>query len=382
MPPTTLFEQLSRRLGEIGAQPQDTGVVGRRYRCACGRPVFFRNSACLACGRALGYDCERGLVLALEPEPAPGLWREASGAALYRRCANFDTAAGCNWLVPAADGGPARCVACRLNRTIPDLGRDDNALLWQRIELAKRRVVSQLVLLGLPVRSRLGEDPQRGLAFDLLRAPPGGRIVTGHEAGIVTLDIEEADDARREAVRAAMAEPYRTLLGHFRHEVGHYYWERLVRDTHWLAPFRALFGDERADYHAALQANAAHGPREDWALGHVSGYASVHPWEDWAETWAHYLHMVDVVHTAVGFGLDAGAIGAGGTPFDATALWRPDDAQAQDFLRFVNAWVGLSCALNEMSHSMGQAEFYPFVLPRAAVAKLQLIHCVVRDAGA
>jgi hypothetical protein len=358
--------------GLRGERANGLAEGGRSYHCAvCAHSVFFRNSRCLTCGSELGYDCRLGRIVTLV----------GATAALYRRCANFRTAAACNWLVEAGDTAP-RCVACRLNRTIPDLSRDDNALLWQRIEVAKRRLVSQLVLLGLPVATRLGEDPQRGLAFDLLRASPGGPpIVTGHAGGIITLDIEEADDARREAVRAAMGEPYRTLLGHFRHEIGHYYWQRLVQGTRWLEPFRALFGDERADYAAALYANAEQGPRVVWSAQHVSAYASIHPWEDWAETWAHYLHMLDVVHTALGFGLDAAGVTMQGRPFGRESLWRADVSDADDFLGFVNAWVRLTCVLNEMSQSMGQPEFYPFVLPHAAVAKLQFIPCVVRDAG-
>jgi hypothetical protein len=175
-------------------------------------------------------------------------------------------------------------------------------------------------------------------------------------------------------------EPYRTLLGHFRHEVGHYYWDRLVEGSCWQEPFRELFGDERADYAAALRANYEVGPRPDWALFHVSGYASSHPWEDWAETWAQYLHMVDIVDTALSFGLDTAHVEIETEPFDAAALWRPDWPDATDFLHFFNTWVQLTHMLNEMSRSMGQPDFYPFVLPRAAVAKLQLIHMVVGDA--
>jgi hypothetical protein len=386
----SFFEQLSRRL--TGDRRDAPG--GRAYRCRCGRPVFFRNSECLACHTPLGYDCRQARLLPLEAGPEPGQWQEAdgpqqqsgpgSGPQWYRRCANFDSPSGCNWLVPldAADAGAhSLCVACRLNRTIPDLSIAENQLLWRRIETAKRRLVSQLVSLGLPVASR-SEDPERGLAFDLLRAAPEGpRIVTGHDNGLITLDIEEADDVQREVVRKQMHEPYRTLLGHLRHEVGHYYWERLVAQSSWLEGFRQLYGDERADYAQALQRNYEQGPRGDWALSHVSSYASVHPWEDWAETWAHYLHMVDTVDTALRFGLDTGRAEVLTEPFGADSLWKSDAHDAQAFLDFVNAWVELTNVLNEMSRSMGQPDFYPFVLPRAAVAKLQFIHCVVADAA-
>jgi hypothetical protein len=361
-------------------QPQ----LERIWRCRCGRPVFFRNSQCLACGAPLGYDAARGELLPLEPVAgAPGEWVRTGAVPpqRYRRCANFDTAAGCNWLVPVPAAGaspPARCAACRLNRTIPDLSVPGNAALWHAMEVAKRRLVSQLIGLGLPVASKLGEDPQHGLAFDFLHAAPGQPVTTGHADGVITLDVQEADDAHRERVRSALHEPYRTLLGHLRHEVGHYYWQRLVQGTPWQAPFRVLFGDEQADYAAALKAHYDQGPPADWALRHVTAYASSHPWEDWAETFAHYLHMLDTLDTAASVGLQVDAQALGIEPWAPAALWQPADEGAAAFIAFVNQWVALTAALNEMSRSMGLPDFYPFVLSQPAVAKLQLVHRVVR----
>jgi hypothetical protein len=364
-------------------KPHKRPTTPRAYRCQCGRPVFFRNSQCLACGTPLGYEPARGQVLPLAPAGSAGVWKifgSGQRTPRYQRCGNFDSAAGCNWLIPLERRGratPALCVACRLNRTIPDLTSAENQQLWNRIEGAKRRMVSQLIALQLPVRSKT-EDPQRGLAFDFLRAAAEGpAVMTGHADGVVTLNIEEADDAKREQIRAQLHEPYRTLLGHFRHEVGHYYWDRLVRNSGWLAHFRALFGDEQQDYAAALKANYEQGPPPDWPQRFVSAYASSHPWEDWAETWAHYLHMVDTVDTALSFGIDADQVEVEAEPWSPEALWRPDDPQAESFLGFLNAWVELTAVLNEMSRSMGQHDFYPFVLPRPAVAKLQFIHAVV-----
>ncbi|MEO6853085.1 MAG: putative zinc-binding metallopeptidase, partial [Rhodoferax sp.] len=198
--------------------------------------------------------------------------------------------------------------------------------------------------------------------------------------GLITLNMDEADDARREQVRTQMGESYRTLLGHFRHEVGHYYWDRLVVDTPWLIDYRTLFGDERADYAAALKHHYEEGPPADWAQRYVSTYASTHPWEDWAETWAHYLHMVDTLGTAMRFGLDAGDVELPYAPFTREALWRPEDPSADSFLKIANAWVELTGVLNEMSRSMGEQDFYPFVLTPPVVAKLQFIHCVVLQA--
>jgi hypothetical protein len=363
--------------------PHKRPTLTRAFRCQCGRPVFFRNSQCLACGTPLGYDPLRSRLLPLQPGPVPGQWKpcgDALRAPLYRRCANFDSAAGCNWLIRVERRGERAglCIACRLNRTIPDLGVPDNQVLWGRIETAKRRLVSQLVALKLPVRS-LAEDPGRGLAFDLLRPTAEQPIIlTGHAGGVITLNIEEADDAHRERLRTELREPYRTLLGHFRHEVGHYYWDRLVRDTSWHEPFRALFGDERSDYAAALQANYSQGPPADWPQRVVSAYAAVHPWEDWAETWAHYLHMRDTVDTALSFGFEAEHVELETDPWGTDALWQPEAPGAQRFLAFLNEWLALTAVLNEMSRAMGQPDFYPFVLPRPAVAKLQFIHELLR----
>lgn len=359
----------------------------RSFRCQCNRTVFFRNSECLACGTPLGYEPGTGLLLALAPGPEVNTWQPlgAEDGLLYRRCANFATPSGCNWLVPvdpAAAVMQTLCVACTLNRTIPDLSMPDNGLLWGRVESAKRRLISSLLALGLPVQSKLTDDPVYGVAFDFLHPTAEQPLVmTGHDDGVITINIEEADDAKRERIRAALHEPYRTLLGHFRHEIGHYYWDRLVRDSAWLEPYRALFGDERADYAAALQQHYQNGPPTDWRMRYVSGYASVHPWEDWAETWAHYLHMVDTVDTAHSFGLDSSDVDLAIEPFMPHALWQPEAVPGEGFLNFLNEWVGITAVMTELSRSMGQPDFYPFALPRPAVAKLHFIHLLIQDAG-
>jgi hypothetical protein len=314
-------------------------------------------------------------------QPDNGSWRvsgEPDGPR-YNNCSNL-APAGCNWLLPADD--PAGlCVACRLNRTIPDLSIEENRVAWRAVEGAKRRLVSQLLALGLPVASRVagagGEDVERGLMFDFVRSVPGQHVLTGHADGVVTLNIAEADDAFRERNRTALREPYRTLLGHLRHEVGHYYWDRLVAGSAWHWPFRDLFGDEQADYAAALQRNYEQGPPPDWAQRHVSGYASTHPWEDWAETWAHYLHMVDTLDTALSFGFHARNLEVDIEPFAPSALEHEDP----DFLHFLNTWIELTALLNEMSRSMGQPFFYPFVLSAPAVRKLHFVHRVVTGAA-
>jgi hypothetical protein len=326
-------------------------------------------------------------MIPLETGPEPDTWKKfgaPEGSPLYRRCSNFETAAGCNWLVRAGDlpeGDDGLCVACKLNRTIPDQSVAENRDLWERIETAKRRLVSSLIALGLPVLSKEGADPDRGLAFDLLRAPPEGpAVMTGHFQGIITINIEEADDSKRELIRKWLREPYRTLLGHFRHEVGHYYWDRLVLNSRWLEPFRALFGDERLDYAVALKAHYENGPPEDWPKRFVSSYASTHPWEDWAESWAHYLHMVDTLDTSLSFGLDASDVELAYETYSLDDVWWREAQNAGEFLGFINSWIRITSVMNELCRSMGQPDFYPFALPRAAVSKLHFIHSVVQDA--
>jgi hypothetical protein len=359
-------------------------AASRAYVCRCGRPVFFRNSVCLACRTPLGYEPHLRQVYPLAPASEPDTWHlaaEGISSEIYRRCANLESAAGCNWLVLERElpDNPRRlCIACRLNRTIPDLSVPENGVLWNRLEGAKRRLVSSLLALNLPVCSRVDQDAQRGLAFDFLSSPPEGpRVLTGHADGIITINIEEANDSLRERIREELREPYRTLLGHLRHEAGHYYWDRLLAGSPWLDDFRTLFGDERQDYAAALQRNYQQGPSPGWEQQYVSAYASVHPWEDWAETWAHYLHIVDVLDTAISFGLDIRKLEMEIEPFSREALFRPNEPGAKRFLAVLNAWIELTAVLNELSRSMGQPDLYPFALPRPAVAKLHFIHLVI-----
>lgn len=365
-------------------------TISRSYRCRqCAKPIFLRNSLCLNCGTPAGYEPERRTMVSLLPTDTDNVWElVGEPGALAMRCANLDSAAACNWLIEAnADGSfdkpnqyPGFCLACSLNRTVPDQSVERNQELWRRLEIAKRRLVSQLLALALPVETRL-ENPA-GLAFDMIESAQGTPcVVTGHSEGLITLNIEEADDAVREQLRAQMREPYRTLLGHFRHEIGHYYWDRMVRDSGWLEPFRALFGDEREDYAGALARHYQIGPPAQWAQRYVTSYATAHPWEDWAETWAHYLHMSDTVDTALSFGISTDSVDLQAVPFEPPDLWQPEHPNAANFLLFLNTWVRLTNVFNELSRAMGQNDYYPFILPRAAVAKLQFIHEVIRSAS-
>lgn len=374
-----ILESVTKRLVETWRSDEPSSRRGA-WTCRCGRLIYFRNSLCLGCSAALGYEPELQLVCSLSPGSRPETWTlDGGNPGLWKRCDNFNSPAGCNWLV-RADETETLCRSCRLNRTIPQLDDPENANWWRKIETAKRRVVSQLLNLGLPVASKVSEDLERGVMFDFLRSPENGpRVLTGHASGLITLNVEEADDSVREKSRQLMNEPYRTLLGHFRHELGHYYWDRLVFGTPWLDKFRAEFGDERQDYAAALKRNYEHGPAADWAERHISSYASVHPWEDWAESWAHFLHVVDSLDTALRFGLHGEDVELPTAPFTVADLYDPTAPDAQRVIFLVNSWVQLTTVLNELARSMGQQDFYPFVMSRPVLRKIHLIQMLVKE---
>ncbi|HEY0522701.1 MAG TPA: putative zinc-binding peptidase [Stellaceae bacterium] len=352
----------------------------------CGQLLYFENVRCERCGHRLGYVPDAGTLSALEEAAeTAGEWHPVGAPGrLLRFCANAGFAA-CNWLVPASS--PERyCTACRHNRTVPDLSQPGNLSAWQRIELAKHRLFYTLLRLRLPLENR-ADNSQEGLAFDFLADPPapgnGPQVMTGHDNGLITLALAEADDAERERRRTGMGEPYRTLLGHFRHEVGHWYWDRLVRDgAPWtLDACRALFGDDRRDYGEALQTHYANGAPPDWQEHFVSAYASSHPWEDFAETWAHYLHIVDTLEMADAFGVRVHPRAAGdGVP--AATVHVDPYAAGQGIERIVEAWLPLVFALNNLSRCIGAGDLYPFILSPAAIRKLGFIHELVQAAGA
>ncbi|BCQ56326.1 zinc-binding metallopeptidase family protein [Burkholderia gladioli] len=346
----------------------------KTFHCGnCGQLVFFENVRCERCEAPLGYLPEVGEVGAFEIDASSGQWRSlhpSVAGQLYRPCHNYSVENVCNWMVPA-DSPASYCESCALTETIPDLSNPDNRPLWYRTEAAKRRLVYTLTMLGLPVESRL-LAPERGMSFAFKAATESEPVMTGHANGLITLNLAEADDAERERVRAAMHEPYRTLVGHFRHEIGHYYFDRLIVGSAWQEAFRERFGDERADYQAALDAHYQNGAPAGWEDSYISEYASMHPWEDWAETWAHYLHMVDTLDTANACGLVLDP--------DDDSLPHLDDQTSVDEASFGNLmrrWFPLTYALNSLNRSMGVADAYPFALSPAVVAKLRFVHRVI-----
>jgi hypothetical protein len=354
----------------------------RSFQCRCGQPLFFHNTRCLSCDADVAYDPTSRSLGALSPAGGE-TWTltadERKPPRTFRRCAHSTEAAACNWLVPTEEGEERECLSCRLTRTIPDLSRPKNAKRLAALEAAKRELLYSLLAYGLPVDAKVEGEPG-GLAFDFLESIPGGPgVLTGHADGLITINVAEADSDYRETNREALHEPYRTLLGHFRHEVGHYYWDVLIRDTEWLPRFRELFGDEQADYGEALKRHYATGAPADWQDHFISTYASAHPWEDWAESWAHYMHMRSTLQTAASYGIDISRVRLLITPFERDVLFPSGSSEAQGkrFLEWVNAWVILTAVLNATAASMGQPPIYPFILNRSVVTKLHFIQCVM-----
>lgn len=340
----------------------------------CGQLVFFENVFCLSCGHALAYLPDLGVIGSLEPL-GDGLWRsplpEAAGHS-YRLCSNYSQLNVCNWAVPSSDPNPL-CRSCRLTRVIPDLSRPGNKEALYKLEVAKRRLVYTLLALNLPLVCR-EEDDRAGLAFEFLADPDDPdepRVLTGHAEGLITVNIAEADDAERERRRLLLHEPYRTLLGHFRHESGHFYWDRLIRDTQWIDHFRSMFGDERADYGQALQLHYTNGPPGNWQERFISAYAAAHPWEDWAETWAHYLHMTDTLEIAAACGVQLQPR----HPSAPSLSGVPDPVRdPRSFDTLMTSWLPLTYMLNNLNRGLGQPDAYPFVLSQAVTEKLRFVH--------
>jgi hypothetical protein len=366
----------------------------------CDQLVFFENTRCVKCGHVLAFLPDLADMRSLDPAPAidqdrgddqggeDDRWisplHGAKGPA-YRLCQNYREAQVCNWAVLADDPHPL-CPSCRLTRVIPDLSVPGHQEAWYRLEVAKRRVVYSLLNLGLPVVNRL-DDPERGLAFEFRADPAPGEapVMTGHANGVITINVAEADDAERERRRRSLGEPYRTLLGHVRHEIGHYYWDRLIANSARsgnanLEAFRAQFGDEREDYATALRHHYEGGPPADWQDRFVTAYASAHAWEDWAETWAHYLHMTDTLETAAACGVSIRPRRKG----EPALTQAPASAgtASGSFDRLIQSWFPLTYVLNNLNRGLGLPDGYPFVLSTPAIEKLRFVHDTIAAADA
>jgi hypothetical protein len=347
----------------------------RDFLCPnCGQHLAFENSACLCCGSALGFSLDDTalLIITSDKDSEHG---GAVNSGQYQWCANL-YAAQCNWLVKVNPGiGVAAklCTSCKLTRTRPndtdtDTDTDTAALAaFTAAENAKRRLVVKLHDLKLPISNR-DQDPKCGPAFDLLSSQIE-KVVTGHNNGVITLDLAEGDDVHREQLRIAMDEPYRTLLGHLRHEIGHYYFDRLVATSaDHLPRFGALFGDPDTHYQQALDRHYSQSPPTSWKKNYVSSYASMHPAEDWAETFAHYLHIRDTLDTSTAFGSTTS-----GATFKRRMLG------PSGFDTIIKMWLPLAWALNIVNRSMGRHDLYPFLLPQPVIKKMRFIHTIIDE---
>ena len=337
-------------------------------RCPhCQSFAFLDWTACGNCGVELGY---RYTTLSFLPAHPEGTTVDGE---TWRTCSNRDW--GCNWLVADSEES-GRCFSCRLSRRLPD--RDDT-IAWEKLKdtgIAKRRLLVQLFELGLPVTPYY--EKEGGLGFDLLSSLSGERVTIGHANGIITLDLAETLDAYRENLRVRLGEPYRTMLGHFRHEIGHYYQGVLVTSDEQWAACRALFGDERASYQDAIQRHYREGAPADWADSFISEYATMHPWEDFAESFAHYLHITGTLGTAASAGVILSVERVQGI-IDHDVV-PENDYRELGIDRMLDDWHWLSLMFNRVNRSMGQNDLYPFTLTEPVIAKLRFVHELVASA--
>lgn len=342
------------------------------FECSnCNYPVFFENTTCENCKFPLGYWPQENRMLALKPTGSE-LWESVNPDKVYFRfCSNYQYKS-CNWLL-AADQEEF-CTACELNETIPNLDKPGNLQKWRKIEYAKHRLVYSLLKLNLPLISK-DKDPEMGLEFNFLSDDynKDEPVLTGHAQGVITLNIKEADPVYRERSRKMFRERYRTLIGHFRHEIGHYYWDLLIGPN--PEEFRELFGDETLDYGEALDNYYAEGPPKDWKDNYISAYATMHPWEDWAECWAHYMHLVDTLETGYSYGIQIHPRIKQNSHISLETCTNPYDDP--DFDKIISQSMPLVFAVNSINRSMGQPDLYPFVVTPGVQEKLRFIHNVI-----
>jgi|SRR5450432_531959 len=347
------------------------------YTCSnCHSLIYFENNICLHCEHTVGFDSVSLSMITLFPESNHVFSNAQKKQEKFHFCKNAEYNA-CNWLIDSSQTS-LYCQACDLNRIIPDLDNQEYLRRWKSIEIAKHRLIYSLLRLRLPVEKKI-DNEETGIAFDFLAdTNPKEKVITGHDSGTITLNIDEADEAARVRHKMDLGEKYRTLLGHFRHEIGHYYWELLIKNTDAIKKFRELFGNEEIDYAESLEAYYKNGSPADWSEHFISPYATSHAWEDWAETWAHYLHLMDTLETAFSFGIRIHPETVQVTKGIQASI-QQDPYDMTDFAQIIKWWLPLTFAVNSLNRSMGHSDFYPFVISDPVVEKLKFIHELCMD---
>ncbi len=340
------------------------------FQCTCGGRLFFNNTVCIGCESEVGW-CEtcRNVAPIVPVNGRYSCGNPKCGSAVAK-CTNYSVEAVCNRMFamdpsieqPVANPltGVGLCKACRLNNIVPDLNVEDNRRRWAKLELAKRQLLYQLDDLGLRYAPEdVGEE--KPLQFDFKANTNEESVLTGHADGLITINLNEADSVERERVRKQMHEPHRSLIGHFRHEVGHYYWMTLVEGKS-EAECNAVFGDCRATpYAAALEKHYVNGAAPGWQGRYVSAYATSHPWEDFAETWGFYLDMWEVLTT---------------THYHLPRLTA--DAKTLPIEALAKTYQQLGVFFNEVNRSMGLKDLVPEVISDEVVKKLAFLHQLMR----
>lgn len=346
----------------------------------CSQLIYFENIECVNCGHILGFCSDTQKNTTFKPI-GNGMWESLaprSQGKIYKQCANYSHENVCNWMIPV-ESKENFCLSCNLNQTIPDIHIGNNRKYWYKLEQAKRRLVYSILSLKLPLKNKK-QDPENGLVFEFLEGPELNQperspVTTGHNKGLITINVAEANDAVRVKLRVEMKERYRTLLGHFRHEVGHYYWYLLVDNSKWLDPCREIFGDDRLDYQEALSNYYATQAQRELHPDHISVYASSHPWEDWAETWAHYMHMYDTLETAYSWKINFNPKLSKYPKKEQDIEISTDDS----FNEMLGNWTWATGALNSLNRSMGLNDPYPFIVTAKVGEKLRFIHKVIHE---
>lgn len=377
----------------------------KTFNCTCkDHPIlFFESSLCIACKRVVGLDDNFDNVEPYDLDEESGEYFKTKEPKIrYQKCdnhADFKTCNGMvnlNTFVASKNEGEVLCFACRFNETIPDLSVERHIPLWKKMESAKRRAIYTLKAFSLPLQT-ISESPENGLSFDFTtdrdvndhfvsKLKDQETVFTGHNCGHITINLAEADDVARSQTKHAMGEHYRTLLGHFRHELGHYYFDHLIAGSpkkHALC--KTYFGDDELDYQTALKKHYENGAPKDWRENFISEYATMHPYEDWAETWAHYMHIMDTLQTAKNFSI-TGSISkskASTEPKEASKLDLPQGtyffSSQTSIETILDTWIDFSVMLNSLNRSMGMNDAYPFVLSEPVRTKLSFIHHAIHD---